>query len=209
MDRKRVVLLGGSFDPIHCGHVAVARAAIASGYDEVVFLPVAQSPHKLDRPPAPAIDRWAMCVLATLPETRFFVSRHEMDKGPPSYSVDTAHEFRLLRPDADFWWAIGADNLAAIDTWMRVDDFVRIARFLAVPRGSLQGDALRETIRRLPPWLAASMDVLDMPPADVSSTEIRRRIRGDRDIASLVPPDVATFISRYRLYEEMPVARQP
>lgn len=199
-DRRRVVLLGGSFDPIHRGHMAVAQAALAAGYDEVVLLPVALSPHKLDRPPAPAIDRWTMCVLATLPEPRLLVSRHEMDKGPPSYSVDTAQEFRRMRPGDDFWWAIGADNLAALNTWMRVDEFVRTARFLVVPRGSLQGAALGEAIGRLPAWLAQSLDVLDMPPVEASSTEIRRRARDGRDLAKLVPSDVAAYIARYGLY---------
>lgn len=200
MNRQRVVLLGGSFDPVHEGHMAVARAALGAGYDEVVFLPVALSPHKVDRPPAPAIDRWAMCVLATLHEPRFRVSRHEMEKGPPSYSVDTAHEFGRMRLDADFWWAIGADNLPALTTWMRVDEFVRTARFLVVPRGDRQGAALGEAIRLLPGWLASALDVLDMPPIAASSTDIRHRVRAGLSVAGLVPPDVATFIERYRLY---------
>ena len=163
----RVVLLGGSFDPVHRGHMAVARASLDAGFDEVVLLPVALSPHKQDRPPAPAIDRWTMCVLATLEEPRFRVSRHELDKGPPSYSVDTAAEFRRQLPGAAYWWAIGADNVAALTTWMRVDEFVAGARFLVVPRGDLHGPDLRAAVARLPGWLAGAADILEMPPVDV------------------------------------------
>lgn len=209
LNRRRVVLLGGSFDPVHRGHMAVARAALEAGYDEVVLLPAALSPHKLDRPPAPAIDRWTMCVLATLSESRFRVSRHELEKGPPSYSVDTVREFREKNSDTDFWWAIGADNLAALHTWMRIDEFVRMARFLVVPRGDLRGPALHAAIARLPAWLARALDVLDMPPVEASSTEIRRHIRsgcGTGELADLVPEPVATYILRYGLYRDKAVA---
>ncbi|MBM3267768.1 MAG: nicotinate (nicotinamide) nucleotide adenylyltransferase [Candidatus Sericytochromatia bacterium] len=185
--------------------MAVARAALGASYDEVVFLPVALSPHKLDRPPAAAADRFAMCVLATLAEPRFFVSRFELEKPPPSYSVDTAQHFHAERPDAGFWWAIGADNLRALLTWLRLEDFVRVARFLVVPRGGVSGAALQEAIAGLPAWLRGALDVLDMPVVNVSSTQVRDRVRAGLEPAGLVPDDVARFISRYGLYRATPV----
>ena len=201
----KLVLLGGSFDPIHNGHMAVAHSAVEAGYDQVIFLPVALSPHKLDRPPAPALDRWAMCVLATLQEPRFRVSRHELEQAPPSYSADTVHQFRRQWPQARMSWAIGADNLKALHTWMRVDDFVQEARFLVVPRDNLQGRALDEAITALPPWLRAAIDVLDMPPVPVSSTAVRDLLHEGADVTNLIPPEVALFISRYGVYAGSPV----
>jgi nicotinate-nucleotide adenylyltransferase len=201
----RVVLLGGSFDPPHDGHLAIARAALAAGFDEVVLLPVALSPHKLTRPPAPAMDRYTMCVLATLDEPRIIVSRHELEMPPPSYSVDTAQHFRRERPDASYWWAIGADNLEALLTWMRVDDFVNLARFLVVPRGDMQGAALQEKVATLPEWIKAAMDLLDMPTVDVSSTEVRRLVRAGKIDRAPLRGVVARYITRYGLYYETPV----
>ncbi len=185
--------------------MAVARAALSEGYEEVVFLPVALSPHKLDRPPAPAIERFAMCVLATLHEPRFCVSRFELEKPPPSFSVDTAQAFHSRRPGDRFWWAIGADNLRALLTWIRVEEFVQVARFLVVPRGGSAGAELAAAVGKLPAWLREATDILPMAPVEASSTEVRARVREGRDVAALVPDEVACFISRYGLYRGAPV----
>jgi nicotinate-nucleotide adenylyltransferase len=185
--------------------LAVAQAAGKAGYDEVVLLPAACSPHKREVPPAPAWDRFAMCVVATLADPRTAVSRHELDRPPPSYSVDTVTAFRRRRPEADFWWALGADNLAALPSWAHLEDLTGQARFLVFPRGSLRDDALRKTVAALPGGLAGAVDILDMPPVDISSSRVREILRAGGDPSRYVPAGVSRYIARYRLYQGTPI----
>lgn len=202
MSRKRV-LLGGSFDPVHLGHMQVADFALAQGMDEVVFVPAALSPFKHGRPPAGAIDRWTMLILATIHEAAYSVSRLELDRPPPSFSVDTALVFRRQFPEDGLWWAIGADNLQDLLAWHQIERMIEFCRFLVVPRGDLIGAALDHTILRLPEGLKVAIDILEMPLAPASSTDIRTRIFHGEPVTAFVPPPVAQFIARYGLYREV------
>ncbi len=203
MTERRIAILGGSFDPPHLGHAAIARAALDAGADQVIWMPAAASPFKQARPPAPALDRWAMVVLATLDEPRFVASRAELDRPPPSFSIETAIRLRaeIAAPHATLWWIVGADHLAEIGRWHRVEDLVQLLRLAVVPRHDLRDAALLEAIERLPERIRSAVEVLPMPVVALSSTEIRRQVRQTGELpARAVVSGVSQYIARYGLY---------
>ena len=145
----RVGLFGGSFDPIHLGHLAIAEALLTAGpLERVLFLPARRSPHK-DREGATASDRFAMVSLAIANRPRFEVSRIDLDRPAPSYTIDTVA--RLLEEAPPGWepfWIIGEDNLDALQTWREIDRLFELVRFLVVPR---PGESKEGGIDRFPP----------------------------------------------------------
>ncbi|MBU6428680.1 MAG: nicotinate (nicotinamide) nucleotide adenylyltransferase [Cyanobacteria bacterium REEB65] len=200
-----IAILGGSFDPVHVGHVAIAQAALASGMDRIVWMPAAASPFKRDRPPAPVLDRWSMVLLATQAEERFRVSRLEFDRPPPSYSIETVWALEA-EVKAEFgelgvlWWILGADHVPELPRWHRIHELAQRVRFLIVPRADLSGNVLRAECERMQAALGADLVVLEMPLVGVSSTEIRRKVASGESIVHLVPLAVAAYIQRYGLY---------
>ena len=194
---------GGSFNPIHHGHLRCAQAvADQAGYDRVVLIPSARPPHKPDNPElaAPA-DRLAMCQLATdergatLPA--FSVSDIETRRGGPSYTVDTVRELNALG-ETDVHWLIGADMLLSLPTWHRPLDLLREARFvvMARPGWTIDWNALPPEFRHLKDHL------VPVPALGISGTEIRRRVRQNLPIEDLVPRSVARYIESRRLYRD-------
>ncbi len=212
MKESRIAILGGSFDPPHLGHAAIARAALDAGADRVVWMPAAASPFKRSRPPVSALDRWAMVVLATLDEPRFLASRVELDRPPPSFSIETAIRLKaeVAAPDAALWWIVGADHLAEISRWHRVEDLVELVRLAVVPRHDLKEGALLAAVERLPERIRSAVDVLPMPLVALSSTEIRHQVRKTGLLpANAVVPGVSQYISRYGLYRGDRPVRSP
>lgn len=199
--RHPPLCFGGSFNPIHFGHLRCAQAAaIARGFDEVVFIPNAQPPHK---PPsadfAPAQDRLAMARLAIStadPPPLFTADDLELRRSGPSYTIDTVTEL-LSRGWPEVWWLIGADMLNYLPQWHRADDLVRQCHFLILQRPGvpLNWDALpAEMVTRL------KDNVVPAPLVDTSSTVIRRRVRAGESIEGMTPEVVADYIASHRLY---------
>ena len=200
-DRQtRIGLFGGSFDPIHVGHLNIARQACARlGVDQVVFAPAGQPPHKLDQVLTDPEHRLEMVRLAVAEEACFTISRIDLDRPGPCYSVDTV---RLLQEQ---WGAavrihflIGADSLADLPTWYQPRRLLELCQVVAVGRPGYGVDlaALKRRFPGAPPVV-----LLDhVPPIDVSSTEIRRRVAEGRSIEGLVPPAVAGYIEAHGLY---------
>ncbi|MBI6546733.1 MAG: nicotinate (nicotinamide) nucleotide adenylyltransferase [Cyanobacteria bacterium NC_groundwater_1444_Ag_S-0.65um_54_12] len=196
----KIAIFGGTFDPVHNAHLRLAQAALAAGMDLVIWMPVARSPFKQDQPLTTAIDRWSMLVLATIGEPRYLVSRCEIERPPPSYTIDTISAIRSRFPVADWWWLIGADQLREMTGWRDSEQLVQLCHFFVVPRGQLVGVNLQHLIDKLPGWLQPALDILAMPPSEISSTEIRRLASQRKRIMDLVPPVVQTYIERYALY---------
>jgi nicotinate-nucleotide adenylyltransferase len=206
---RRAALFGGTFDPIHLGHLAAARAALASGIvTEVLFLPAGDPPHKPRGPVASPHERWLMTVLATLDEPRFKVVRWELDREGPSYAVDTLHLAREAlgtanEPPPEFFWVIGTDAMALIHTWHRYDELFTLTRFLVIAREGFDETALRAHLATTVPWAPAEALVFQpMSLVDVSSTEIRTRLAAQEPVSDLVPATVDTYIGRYGLYQQ-------
>ena len=189
--RLRLGLYGGSFDPVHHGHLLLARDALEQlRLDHVLFVPAARSPFKSRKPRATDPQRAAMLRLALKNQPRFWLTRCELDRPAPSYAYDTALEIREAFPRAELFWLVGADQLAALGDWHRADDLRRLVTFVLLPRGR---DAAAD----------APASVLSLPQPrriDISATEIRHRVKSRLPIDHLVPAPIAAYIQRHGLY---------
>jgi len=202
-----VVLFGGTFDPVHNGHLIVARAlAEQQGFGRVRFVPTAQPPHK---PPAeaPGPDRLAMLRLAVAGEAIFDVWDIELTRAGPSYTLDTLRAVRRQRgADAKLYWVIGADMLEDLPRWHKVQEVLGEAEIIIAARPPWDRQ-LDEVFSRLGKHFAPAQverlraSVVSTPLIDISSTDIRRRRRRGRSIRYLVPEPVAAYIAEHGLYQ--------
>jgi nicotinate-nucleotide adenylyltransferase len=184
---KRIGIYGGSFDPIHHAHLILAREALeALPLDEIIFVLAAQSPYKIDQPPSLPAIRWEMLEVAIADEAGFSVSRLEIDRPPPSYSVETVEAFRAANPETEFYFLIGQDNLPTLSDWYRFDDLRRLVQFVVLDRTAAQIEYPYPAIRRR---------------IDISATTIRKRVASGRSIRYLVPEAVERIIRRENLYQ--------
>ena len=187
-------ILGGTFDPVHSGHLLLAQFVSERIHlDEVLFVPAADPPHKLEHPTrAAAEDRWTMVQLALEGHTTFSASRIELDRPGKSYTVDTLRALRQIRPTDEFYLLIGADNLAQFSTWCEPEEILRLCTVVV---GSRTTGEPEES------WPAADRIIHVITPIfQISSTEIRERIGTGKPIRHLVPGPVEEYIYRQGLY---------
>lgn len=192
-------LMGGSFNPIHCGHVALARAALESGrVERVLFLPTGNPPHKKEGL-ADKFDRLRMVELAVEHEAGMAVCREEIDRDGVIYTVDTLAALKRKMPDCTLTYLIGADTLRALGTWRRVETVIERCKFLVMMR---EEETREEVIRLAGLWTqrGAQIDFLDARKMDISSTQIREQIQKGLPFERLVPQAVADYIHEHGLY---------
>ncbi len=192
-------LMGGSFNPIHCRHVALARAALESGrVERVLFLPTGNPPHKKEGL-ADKFDRLRMVELAVEHEAGMAVCREEIDRDGVIYTVDTLATLKRKMPDCTLTYLIGADTLRALGTWRRVETVIERCKFLVMMR---EGETREEVIRLAGLWTqrGAQIDFLDARKMDISSTQIREQIQKGLPFERLVPQAVADYIHEHGLY---------
>ena len=192
-------LMGGSFNPIHCGHVALARAALESGrVERVLFLPTGNPPHKKEGL-ADKFDRRRMVELAVEHEAGMAVCREEIDRDGVIYTVDTLAALKRKMPDCTLTYLIGADTLRALGTWRRVETVIERCKLLVMMR---EGETREEVIRLAGLWTqrGAQIDFLDARKMDLSSTQIREQIQKGLPFERLVPQAVADYIHEHGLY---------
>ena len=192
-------LMGGSFNPIHCGHVALARAALESGrVERVLFLRTGNPPHKKEGL-ADKFDRLRMVELAVEHEAGMAVCREEIDRDGVIYTVDTLAALKRKMPDCTLTYLIGADTLRALGTWRRVETVIERCKFLVMMR---EGETREEVIRLAGLWTqrGAQIDFLDARKMDISSTQIREQIQKGLPFERLVPQAVADYIHEHGLY---------
>ncbi|WP_082691136.1 nicotinate-nucleotide adenylyltransferase [Mycobacterium sp. GA-1199] len=205
--RRRLGVMGGTFDPIHNGHlVAASEVADRFGLDEVVFVPTGQ-PWQKDRDVTAAEDRYLMTVIATASNPRFSVSRVDIDRGGPTYTKDTLRDLHALNPDADLFFITGADALASILTWQNWEDMFAIASFVGVSRPGyeLDGKHIAAAIKELP---EDALKLVEVPALAISSTDCRKRAEENRPIWYLVPDGVVQYVAKRRLYARQPMTTQ-
>ncbi len=186
--------MGGTFDPVHNGHlVAASEAAALFGLDEVVFIPSGRPWQKTDRVVSPPEDRYLMTFLATSSNSQFTVSRLDIDRAGATYTIDTLSELRTLRPDAELFFITGADALAQILSWRNARELFQLAHFVAVSRPGYQ----LERDATLP---ADAVSLLEVPALAISSSDIRARVARGAPIWYLAPDNVVRYIEKNKLY---------
>ncbi|RXW32050.1 nicotinate-nucleotide adenylyltransferase [Propioniciclava flava] len=197
----RLGVMGGTFDPIHHGHlVAASEVAARFDLDEVVFVPTGQPWQKADQQVSPAEDRYLMTVIATASNPRFSVSRVDIDRPGDTYTVDTLRDVSAERgPDTELFFITGADALSQILTWRGVDELFDLAHFVGVSRPGV--NLQPKDISHLP---ADKVTLLEIPAMAISSTDCRRRTAGGLPIWYLVPDGIVQYISKRGLYEKGP-----
>jgi nicotinate-nucleotide adenylyltransferase len=187
--------MGGTFDPVHHGHlVAASEAAAVFGLDEVVFVPTGRPAFKQHRHVAPAEHRYLMTVIATASNPRFTVSRVDIDRPGVTYTIDTLRDLSGQRPGAELFFITGADALAEILAWKDADQLFQLAHFVGVTR---PGHSLAA-----PEDVTGDVSLLEVPALAISSTDVRRRVRQSHPIWYLVPDGVVQYITKHGLYAE-------
>ncbi|MEO6741738.1 MAG: nicotinate-nucleotide adenylyltransferase [Chthoniobacteraceae bacterium] len=200
----RTALYGGSFDPIHHGHLILAREAMEQlSLDRVVFIPAAQSPFKLDRTPAPPPLRLAMVRAAVEGEPRFECDPSEVEREGPSFTVDTVEAWRAKAPGDELFYFIGEDNVRELPKWRRYDELRDMVQFIVFGRGAYPACGADDVFVTIDPGVAAplrEMPVLQRR-VDISATEVRKRVAQCLSIRYLVPDAVREIIETHRLYQ--------
>jgi nicotinate-nucleotide adenylyltransferase len=195
----RLGVMGGTFDPIHHGHlVAASEVQTLFDLDEVVFVPTGEPWQKDRATVSPAEDRYLMTVIATASNPRFTVSRVDIDRQGPTYTIDTLRDLKAQRPDAELFFITGADALAQILSWKDVDELWELAQFIGVTR---PGHELSD--QGLPRHRVTLQEV---PAMAISSTDCRERVAAGCPVWYLVPDGVVQYIAKYHLYRASTVA---
>jgi nicotinate-nucleotide adenylyltransferase len=197
---KRLGVMGGTFDPVHHGHLVTAEAALwAFRLDEVVFVPTGQPWMKSERAVTASEHRYLMTVIATSSNPRFWVSRIEIEREGPTYTVDTLQELRRqAEEDIELFFITGADAMLEILHWKDPGEVLGLAHFIAATRPGYDIARFEEEA----PIGHPKVSVLDVPALAISSTDIRRRVREGEPIRYLVPEGVETYIRKFGLYRE-------
>nr|WP_314228943.1 nicotinate-nucleotide adenylyltransferase [uncultured Kingella sp.] len=199
---NKLGLFGGSFDPIHNGHLHIARAfADELGLDSVIFLPAGDPYHK-NATSASAAQRLAMVEAAIADDSRFAASDVDMVRDGATYSVDTVQIFRQHFADAELWWLMGMDSLLQLHTWKNWRTFAWLTHIAVAARA---GQSLNHAPRELRDWLGealhnGSLKILSAPLWDVSSSEIRRRVKARESVDDCVPVGVARLMGEWGVY---------
>lgn len=192
----RVGVMGGTFDPIHHGHLVAASEVQAwFDLDEVIFVPTGQPWQKSDRAVSAAEDRYLMTVIATASNPRFWVSRVDIERGGPTYTIDTLQDVHRERPEAELFFITGADALAQILTWHDADEVFKLAQFVGCTRPGTTIDST--TLAGLP---ADRVTIIEIPALAISSTECRARAEKGEPVWYLVPDGVVQYITKRQLY---------
>lgn len=193
--RRRIGVMGGTFDPIHHGHlVAASEVAHVFGLDEVIFTPTGVQPFKVGSTVTPAEHRYLMAVIATASNPRFTVTRVDIDRGEVTYTIDTLHDLHKVFPDAELFFITGADAISDILKWKDADELFTLAHFIGVTRPGHVLDA-----EGLP---QEHVSLVEIPAMAISSTDCRRRVKEGKPVWYLVPDGVVQYIAKYGLYRE-------
>nr|WP_205668860.1 nicotinate-nucleotide adenylyltransferase [Alloscardovia theropitheci] len=194
-DRPRVGIMGGTFDPIHNGHlVAASEVAWVYDLDEVIFVPTGRPVFKQNKAVTNPEDRYLMTVIATASNPRFSVSRVDIDRPGITYTIDTLRDIHALRPDAELFFITGADALAEIMKWKDANEMWDLAHFVGVTRPGYSTNLKKLDVPQ------DAVDVIEIPALAISSTDIRRRSHDGEPVWYLVPDGVVQYISKHGLY---------
>ena len=200
MTRESIGLIGGTFDPIHVGHLVIAQRALEQlDLDAVIFLPAGSPPHKQDEEHTLAIHRMAMTQLAIADQPAFRLSERDIRPDRASFTVDLLRDLKADNPDSVLTFIIGADSLRDFATWREPAGIVRIARLAVAARPDV---TVPESIYDQVRGLREAVDWIESPLLDISATDLRERISAGLSVRHLVPDDVLTYIEQHELYRD-------
>ncbi|MBU1259728.1 MAG: nicotinate-nucleotide adenylyltransferase [Planctomycetes bacterium] len=201
---EKIVIFGGTFDPVHIGHIEVAQAAAENiGAKKVVLVPARRSPHKQQRPVASDKDRIAMLKLAVMDKNLFQISPIELNRAEPSYTIDTIRHFKQqFGEGCELFWLIGADMLESLPKWHKIDELMSECNICVMNRGGFEKPDFNrltsslniENIKKL------RKNTIETPKINISSTEIRQRLMTGGDVSGLTCPAVLNYIQKHNLY---------
>jgi nicotinate-nucleotide adenylyltransferase len=189
--------MGGVFDPIHDGHLFTAEEArIEFKLDKVIFVPCRQPAHKRENDLSSAEDRYLMTILATRNNQFFEVSKVELNRPGPSYSIDTVEEFiKKYNHDVKIFFITGADAFLEVDSWYKSEKLITLCQFVAATRPGYDLNRLNEKFKKI-------IQIMEIPALSISSTDIRRRVREGKSIKYLLPQEVEKYIHKKGLYRQ-------
>lgn len=198
---KRVGIMGGTFDPVHIGHLLIAEQSYRQyGLDYVIFMPAGHPPHKQDQNIVSSRDRLAMLRLATEDIPYFRVSDYELEKKGLSYTFETLSDLSGKFPETQYYFIMGADSIKDMDHWRHPEIILRLAHILAAVREDTDLDALENEADKLRKKYRGKISILGAPEMDISSRELRSRIASGQSIRFMVPEKVRNYIDYYHLY---------
>lgn len=208
---KNIGIMGGTFDPIHLGHLLAAEEArVEYDLEEVIFVPAGCPPHKSKDQVSHGEHRYMMTVIATINNPYFRISPIEMEASSPAYTIHTVQRFRQeLGPGHNLFFITGADAILDIDTWKGCDELLDLCNFIALTRPGYPLYHLENRLGLTRSDLREKIQILSIPGIGISSTEIRRRARQGRTIKYMTPAGVEQYILKNRLYREEKTERRP
>lgn len=193
----KIGILGGTFDPPHAGHLALARSALQQlELDEVLFLPANRNPLKSSKSTVSGKHRLGMVEALIRHDSQMAVSDMEITRGGTSYTVDTLGELQMVQP-AEYWFIMGADSLVGIRDWKNPLRLLKLCRIAVAVRPPLSEP---DILVRLPEEFKGKVDILQMPPSDISSTDLRDRLMRNQNVSPNLPQDVLKYIHTHQLY---------
>lgn len=197
-DLKSLAIMGGTFDPVHFGHLSAAQTVQdLLSIDKILFLPSGDPPHKQKSGLTPAETRFHMTQLAIRDNPGFITSRLEIDREGRTYTIDTIHELRKELPaETKLYFIVGADAFLEMPTWYHAQELLRSCSYIVVNRPGYPLHIDPDTFE------GVDYHIVEVPPLDISSTEIRKRVREGRSIKYLLPDQVIEWIYAHHLYEE-------
>jgi nicotinate-nucleotide adenylyltransferase len=199
---KKIGILGGTFDPIHIGHLFVAESARdAFNLNEVLFIPTGDPPHKKGSRLASGIDRIQMIKIAISDNAAFHLDSREVERAGTTYTIDTLEELKRLYPHDDLFFIIGGDTLLELKTWRNFSSVASLCDFIVYQRLGYRQYEQEEEALRLKQTYQARIHFMDGPFLEVSSSHIRRRLERKQTIRYLVPDEVVTYIQEHNLYK--------
>ena len=201
MNRKKIGIIGGTFDPIHYGHLILAEySRTVFGLNEVLFIPTGTPPHKDEEGISSADCRYHMTLLATNTNPHFIVSTIEMKRKGTTYTIDTIKQLKEENYSVDYYFILGEDSLLEIHTWKEYDQLLRLCKFIVARRPYTDKKFLMDRVEELNSLYGEHIYILDAPLIEISSTQIRHRINMGLSIRYLVPEAVERYIYKYKMY---------
>ena len=200
MTYKKIGIMGGTFDPVHMGHLVVANEVLnIYGLDEIIFIPAGNPPHKRGTK-ASSWDRYLMTEMATLSNSKFKVSDIEIKKEEKSYTLKTINELKDMYPDAEFYFITGTDAVIELPSWHQPEELLKMCRFIAVSRPGISMGEAKEKISEINNMYNSSIELFQASMLQISSTDIRHRFEMGKSAKYLLPESVEQYIIKNNLY---------